>query len=129
MDGREQLLAAIEDERERIIAFFRDFVRCETPNPPGDTTTAVRHITDFLAAEGVPWRLVDPEPSMANVVGSIEGAGPGRHLVLNGHIDVFPIAPDPVAEGWTTDPWGGEIRDGKLYGRGSADMKAVVPAF
>ncbi|MEO1457937.1 MAG: M20/M25/M40 family metallo-hydrolase [Pseudomonadota bacterium] len=128
MDGRDRLLAAIEAERERIIAFFRDFVRCETPNPPGDTTTAVRHITDFLTAEGVPWRLVDPEPTMANVVGSLEGAGPGRHLVLNGHIDVFPIGADPAAEGWTTDPWGGEIRDGKLYGRGAADMKAGTSA-
>lgn len=128
MDVRERLLAAIEDERERIVEFFRDFVRCQTPNPPGDTTAGVRHITDFLEAEGVPWRRVDPQPSMANIVGSIEGAGPGRHLVLNGHIDVFPVSDDPTAEGWTTDPWGGEIRDGKLYGRGSADMKAGTSA-
>ena len=65
---------------------------------------------------------------MGNVVGTIEGAGPGRHLVLNGHIDVFPVGEDPAAEGWTTDPWGGEIREGKLYGRGSADMKAGTSA-
>ena len=79
MDGRGQLLEAIDCERERIIAFFRDFVRCESPNPPGDTTDAVRHITEFLSAEGVPWRLVDPSqawamswaPSKAQALGGI----------------------------------------------------------
>ena len=49
-------------------------------------------------------------------------------MVLNGHIDVFPVGEDPDAEGWSTDPWGGEIRDGKLYGRGACDMKAGTSA-
>ncbi|MEM7670655.1 MAG: M20/M25/M40 family metallo-hydrolase, partial [Pseudomonadota bacterium] len=108
--------------------FFQGFVQTASPNPPGDTTQAVRFITDFLDAEGAPYRLVDPQPEMANVLGTIEGAEPGRHLVLNGHIDVFPVGEEPADEGWTTDPWGGEIRDGRLYGRGSADMKAGTSA-
>ncbi|MDH3666190.1 MAG: M20/M25/M40 family metallo-hydrolase [Paracoccaceae bacterium] len=128
MDDRAQLLAWIEEEKDRIIAFFQDFVRAPSPNPPGDTTEAVAHITRFLEAEGLPFRLVDPQPTMANVVGTIEGPKPGRHLVLNGHIDVFPVDPDPGSEGWTHDPWGGEIVDGRLYGRGSTDMKAGTSA-
>ena len=66
---------------------------------------------------------------MANVVASLEGAaGPGRHLVLNGHIDVFPVGEDPAAEGWSQDPWGGALADGKIYGRGACDMKPGTTA-
>ena len=63
---------------------------------------------------------------MPNIVGSFDCADAGRHLVLNGHIDVFPVADDGA--GWSKDPWGGEIVDGKIYGRGVADMKAGTTA-
>ncbi|GAB5470700.1 MAG: M20 family metallopeptidase [Rhodospirillales bacterium] len=123
MDGRAQILAWIEEERDEILSFFQDFIRAKSPNPPGDTTAAVAHITGFLERQGAPFRLVDPQPTMANVVGTFEGASAGKHLVLNGHIDVFPVGEDPKAEGWTQDPWGGALVDGKIYGRGSSDMK------
>ncbi|MBY8977059.1 M20/M25/M40 family metallo-hydrolase [Rhodobacteraceae bacterium NNCM2] len=128
MSEREWLLETIEAEKERMIDFFQGFVQQASPNPPGDTTDAVRYITDFLEGEGAPHRLVAPQPVMANVVGTIEGPTPGRHLVLNGHIDVFPVGEVPADEGWTTDPWGGEIKDGTLYGRGASDMKAGTSA-
>jgi succinyl-diaminopimelate desuccinylase len=128
MTLRNQLLDWIEEERDDIIGFFQEFVRAPSPNPPGDTTAAVAHITNFLSARGLDHRLIDPQPTMANVVASFEAPAAGRHLVLNGHIDVFPVGPDPQAEGWTKQPWGGEIVDGKLYGRGAADMKAGTSA-
>jgi succinyl-diaminopimelate desuccinylase len=128
MDNKQQLLDWIEEERDAIIAFFGDFVRAATPNPPGDTTIAVAHIKRFLEDRGIGYRVIDPQPTMANIVASFEAPRTGRHLVLNGHIDVFPVSPDPASEGWTHDPWGGEIADGKLYGRGSADMKAGTSA-
>ena len=128
MSDRQQLLDWIDAEQDAIIGFFQDFVRAKSPNPPGDTTEAVRHITQFLDAAGAPYRLVDPQPTMANVLGSFEGTAPGRHLVLNGHIDVFPVGEDPSVEGWTQDPWGGEIVDGKIHGRGASDMKCGTSA-
>ena len=63
---------------------------------------------------------------MPNIVASFEGGSPGRHLVLNGHIDVFPVADEGL--GWSKDPWGGELADGKIYGRGVADMKCGTSA-
>jgi acetylornithine deacetylase len=54
----------------------------------------------------------------------LEGQEPGPHLIFNGHTDVVPPGP-----GWTVDPYGAEIHDGRLYGRGSADMKAGVAAM
>jgi len=60
-----------------------------------------------------------------NVVGILKGAGQFPSLILNGHVDV--VSPEPLDQ-WTFDPWGGEIEDGRLYGRGAVDMKAGVIA-
>lgn len=61
-----------------------------------------------------------------NVVGVLRGAGDGRSLIVNGHVDV--VSPEPVGE-WSFDPWGGEIKDGNLYGRGSMDMKGGLSSM
>ena len=128
MDDRKQLIAWLDQERDTMVSFLQGFVATPSPNPPGDTRDAVAYITRFLNDQGAPFRLVDPQPTMANVVATFDGAQPGRHLVLNGHIDVFPVGDDPSAEGWTKDPWGAEIVDGKLFGRGSSDMKCGTSA-
>jgi acetylornithine deacetylase len=60
------------------------------------------------------------------VVGVLRGAGGGKRLVLNGHVDVVPTEP---LHHWTVDPLSGVIRDGRLYGRGAQDMKAGVSAL
>jgi succinyl-diaminopimelate desuccinylase len=61
---------------------------------------------------------------MPNVLATLEN-GPGRHLVLNGHLDTFPVG-DPTR--WSHDPFGGEVTDGRIFGRGVSDMKAGVTA-
>lgn len=61
-----------------------------------------------------------------NVIGKMRGSGEGRSIILAGHIDV--VSPEPVSA-WTHDPWGAEIVDGKLYGRGAADMKGGIAAM
>ena len=128
MSERNRLLDWVAEEEGAIVSFFQEFVRRESPNPPGDTTAAVAHIKSFLETNDLEYRIIDPQPLFANVVASFDAPQSGRHLVLNGHIDVFPVGDDPDADGWTTDPWGGEIRDGKLYGRGACDMKAGTSA-
>ncbi len=125
-DLKRQLLEWIDDDRDTIVAFLCDFVRAKSPNPPGDTTLAAAHVTRFLEARGLPFRVIAPEPTMPNIVASFEGAGAGHHLVLNGHMDVFPA--DEANERWTHGPWSGTIADGKIYGRGVADMKAGTSA-
>src|SRR5207248_2322723 len=74
---------------------------------------------------GLDYDLVAPQPTMPNVVATVEGGEPGPHLVLNGHLDVFP-AGEPAR--WSGDPFSGAIRDGKLYGRGVTDMKVGTAA-
>jgi acetylornithine deacetylase len=61
-----------------------------------------------------------------NVVATLTGSGGGRSICLTGHVDV--VSPEPL-EDWTKDPWGGEVEDDLLYGRGSGDMKAGISAM
>ena len=66
--------------------------------------------------------FVEPQSSYEgrpDVVGVLRGAGGGRSLLLNGHIDVIP---EGAAENWTHGPWSGDVEDGKIYGRGASDM-------
>jgi succinyl-diaminopimelate desuccinylase len=118
------LLAAIERDREEIIEFLRGFIRKRSPNPPGDTREAAAYIGNVLQAQGIEYRTIAPKQEFPNLVATFNGAQSGRHLVLNGHIDVFPV--DPI--GWAHDPWGGALVDGKIYGRGACDMKAGTSA-
>jgi succinyl-diaminopimelate desuccinylase len=123
---KEQLTRWIDEDRDKIIDFLCDFVRAKSPNPPGDTTLAAAHVASFLEAHALPFRVIAPQPTMPNIVGSFTGPTPGRHLVLNGHMDVFPV--DEQHERWTHGPWSGAMADGKIYGRGVADMKAGTSA-
>jgi succinyl-diaminopimelate desuccinylase len=125
-DVKQQLAKWLDEDRDTIVRFLCDFVRAKSPNPPGDTTLAAAHVTRFLESQKLPFKVVAPQPTMPNIVGTFEGGQPGHHLVLNGHIDVFPA--DEVNERWTHGPWSGDIADGKIYGRGVADMKAGTSA-
>jgi succinyl-diaminopimelate desuccinylase len=118
--SRIALLRRLDEEQEVAIGFLQGFLRARSANPPGDTTRAAEHIGRFLDAAGAPWRIAAAKPHLPNIIGSFAGARTGRHLVLNGHIDVFP----PLDE----SGWSGERRDGKLFGRGAADMKAGTAA-
>ncbi len=125
MTGADTLLQWIEQDRERLIGFLQDFTRIDTSNPPGDTRRAVALVAGLLDEAGLPFRIVAPHEDKPNLVASVAGPAPGRHLVLNGHLDVFPIG-DRAR--WTRDPLGGERDVGRVWGRGTVDMKAGTTA-
>ncbi len=118
--AKQQLLDWVEQDRDRLIGFLSRFIQAKSPNPPGDTRDAVAHIRGLLGEEQLAHRIIDPRVEFPNVVATFKGARPGRHLVLNGHIDVFPVGEH---ETWTHGPWSGAVSDGKIWGRGAADMK------
>ena len=119
-DTRRRLLAMIDADRDALIELLSRLVRARSPNPPGDTRAAAAVLAGWLEARGVAYRVVACHPTMPNLLGSIEGARAGPHLVLNGHIDTFP----PVAvERWMDDPFSGRVLDGKVWGTGCSDMK------
>ncbi|HJU17806.1 MAG TPA: M20/M25/M40 family metallo-hydrolase [Stellaceae bacterium] len=126
MDSRKtKLLERIDSDRDVLLDFLRGFIRCPSPNPPGDTRAAAAHIRTLLDRHGVDYRVIAPQETMPNIVATFAAAKPGRHLALNGHIDVFPVGD---GAGWTQDPWGGALVDGRVYGRGACDMKCGTTA-
>ncbi|MBL8669563.1 MAG: M20/M25/M40 family metallo-hydrolase [Alphaproteobacteria bacterium] len=122
---KDQLLAWIDADKDKLVRFLGDFIRAKSPNPPGNTLEAAAHVTRFLEAERLAYRKVVAEPTMPNIVAAFDAPKPGKHLVLNGHIDVFAVADESK---WTHGAWSGAVVDGKIYGRGSADMKAGTTA-
>jgi succinyl-diaminopimelate desuccinylase len=120
MNGKQQILNWIEDDKERLIEFLQGFLRAKSPNPPGDTRLAANFVKHFLDKRQLEYRDIIAHPEMPNLVASFDGSGPGRHLVLNGHLDVFPVGED---ETWTHGPWSGDVADGCIWGRGAVDMK------
>jgi len=122
---KQRLLQRIEADREILIDFLRGFIRCKSPNPPGDTRDVAAYVRGFLDRHALDYRVIAPNEAMPNIVATFDAASHGRHLALNGHMDVFPVGD---GYGWSVDPWGGELIDGKIYGRGACDMKCGTTA-
>jgi succinyl-diaminopimelate desuccinylase len=120
---RDQILAWIERDRDELVQFLSRFVAIPSPNPPGDTTAAASFLLAHLHANGFPAENRAAKPHLPNIVGGFGAATP--HLVLNGHIDVFPSGP-PAS--WSRDPWSGAVDGNRVHGRGVADMKCGTAA-
>ena len=132
MQPIDRILAEIDHAADEIVQFTVDLVRIPTVNPPGDEYEACARflgdhftrtglIVEFIVAEGRPEH--SRRYPRVNVVGTRRGSGNGPVVHLNGHIDVV-----PPGDGWTLDPFGGVVRDGKIFGRGVCDMKAGIAA-
>ena len=141
----ERVASAVARHRDRILEVFRDLVRIpsETHPPGGDEGPAQRYVEDRMRELGLqpdvfePWSVpgIEGHPGWwpgldyadrPNVVGTWAGSGGGRSLILNGHIDVVPVGSEDL---WSAPPFEPVIRDGRLYGRGSGDMKAGIAAY
>ena len=108
---------------DELIGGLRDLLRIRTINPPGDEILAARHLEAVLADAGIPSTVVEPFPGRGSIVARLRGDGTGgAPLLLLSHLDVVP-APEA---GWTRDPFGGDLVDGYVWGRGAIDMKGMV---
>lgn len=110
------------------IALTRDLVRIDTRNPPGNEAVCAAYLADVLGSYGFVVELSTFGEGRVNLVVSTPGGGgPSTRppVIFTGHIDTVPFGQSD----WTEDPLGGEVRDGRLYGRGSTDMKAGVAAM
>lgn len=128
----DRLFARIDAHAEEMVDLARALVRIPTVNPPGDAyTPCAELIGNRLRPRGFVVQYRRGEGTQGdndryprtNVIARVDGSGPGRCVHFNGHIDV--VAP---GHGWSVDPFAGVVKDGRLYGRGTCDMKGGLAA-
>ena len=106
------------------VQLLQELIRLDTTNPPGNETAAAELLRDYLEAAGVECELYARIPERANLVARIRGRGDGPSLAMLSHTDV--VLADAVE--WERDPFGGELVDDHVWGRGALDMKGEVAA-
>jgi len=110
---------------EGLVRLTSALVSVPTENPPGNESEVAGILAEALAPYVPEWSRVEPAPGRLSLVARVRGEPPSqRTLVVNGHTDVVPAVP----ERWSRDPFSPGVVDGRLYGRGSADMKGGVAA-
>lgn len=131
-----RLADAVAARRDDAVALLEELVAIKSINPDfpgveradvvGGESACTALLGERLAAAGMETTFVAPDPDRRNLVARLPGAGGGRSLALNGHVDTVP----PTRSGsWRTgDPWTTGIEDGRLYGLGSTDMKGGLTA-
>jgi len=105
-----------------VVEVAQRLVRAPGQNPPGGEAATAAVLEQVCRERGLAVEVVDVAPERPNLRAVLAG-GDGPGLLLLGHTDVV-----PVGDGWTVDPFGGQVRDGRLHGRGSTDMKGGLAA-
>ena len=128
----DRVIDAVDRAAGEIVQFTTDLVRIPTVNPPGaEYESCARFLGEHLKRDGFAVEYItasgrpehSPSYPRVNVVGTRRGDAARPLIHLNGHIDVV-----PAGDGWTVDPFAGVVRDGKIFGRGTCDMKAGIAA-
>jgi succinyl-diaminopimelate desuccinylase len=125
VDAQAAVLERIDRREAEFLALVSDITRIPSENPPGDTRAVADHLLAWLRERGFAPEVVAGQPELPNLVVTADGAGPGRHVILNGHMDTFPVG---ERARWTLDPFSGLVADGKIHGRGVSDMKGGLAA-
>lgn len=111
-------------DRDLVVELTRDLIRFHTVNPPGDELPAAEYLGRRMEEMGLEVELQALAPNRANLIGRLPGEGEG-HLVFTGHLDVVP----PGGQEWEHAPFEAEVANGRIFGRGSVDMKGAVASI
>jgi acetylornithine deacetylase len=137
-EARQKILATIDQNKDKSISFLQQMIAI--PSVTGDEGKIQAFLDDYLKKIGLNvdmwesnWEELKKHPGYIpvergyegrpNIVATWKGTSGGRSILLNGHTDVIPVG---NGEGWSDDPWSAKIKDGRIYGRGSCDMKSGV---
>jgi succinyl-diaminopimelate desuccinylase len=112
-------------DHDAAVRLLTECVRLPTVNPPGNEKVAADWLAEQLERKGFSPHVDDLGGNRANVATVLRGTGEKPALLINGHLDVVPIGDAP----WTHDPFGGVRANGRLYGRGTSDMKSGLMAM
>ncbi|MCW4006053.1 MAG: M20/M25/M40 family metallo-hydrolase [Candidatus Bathyarchaeota archaeon] len=116
---RPPILKEIEEEVTNLLS---DLIRINTTNPPGNETKAAQYLSQNLKQDGFSCEIFESAPNRGSVVTRIRGTDEKPSLLLLSHLDV--VAANPAE--WSVDPFGGVVKDGFVWGRGTLDMKGMT---
>lgn len=115
---------ASDPNGDEAVKYLTEYIRVNTTNPPGNEALGASYLAGILTANGIESRLFETAPGRAVLYARLKGDGSKRPLILLNHIDVVPAQ----ASDWEHDPFGGEIINGEIWGRGAMDMKGMAIA-
>ena len=115
--------AANVDDR-KLVDLLQKMVRIRSYSAGGEEGTVARFVQEHIRGLGLESELQEVQPGRFNVVSRMKGSGGGKSLMFNGHLDT-----NMAGEGWTKDPFGGEVDDKFIYGIGVSNMKAADACY
>src|SRR5664279_3613997 len=106
--------------QDEVVDLLGELIRINTSNPTHPERPAAEWVAAKLDEVGIAAQVIEAAPGRASTIARIEGSDSSRApLLIHGHLDVVPAE----ASEWSVDPFGGEVRDGFVWGRGAVDMK------
>ncbi|MCH7744887.1 MAG: M20/M25/M40 family metallo-hydrolase, partial [Chloroflexi bacterium] len=127
MPTLDELMAQVDAEYDNIVALEQALVRIPSVNtgfmPTGDETPVCEYVRDWLAEDGIESEIIESAPNRGNIIARIEGRSGKVGLSFMSHTDVVPVENE---EKWRFPPFSATIADGRIYGRGASDCKALL---
>jgi succinyl-diaminopimelate desuccinylase len=120
-----RLWAEIDARRDELARLCADGLRVPAENPPGSTVAIADHYEAMLTGLGLPVDRFEPRLGVVSLVSTLAGRAARPRFVFNAHMDHFP-SDEPAL--WSFAPYGGEVRKGKILGRGASDMRGGLTA-
>jgi acetylornithine deacetylase/succinyl-diaminopimelate desuccinylase-like protein len=114
-------VADFSKAQDEAVSLLREYIKIDTTNPPGNETRGAVYLAKILNDNGIEAKTFESAPGRSCVYARLKGTGKKKAVVLLNHIDVVPAK----AEDWKHNPFGGEIIDDEIWGRGSIDMKST----
>jgi succinyl-diaminopimelate desuccinylase len=123
--NKERILAFLQSREDELFDFTRKLLRIDTVNPPGKEDPVIWAVSDLFDHFGIPYTVFPHGNGRSSILGILRGIDEKPGLLMAGHGDTVPIGNAK----WNHQPFGAEIEDGRLYGRGASDMKSGVAAM
>ena len=127
MPDLNDLLDQVDEMRDEIVALEQDMVRIPTVNtgfmPTGNETELCQYIERWLAEDGIASETIESAPGRGNIIARLEGSSGQAGLMFMSHLDVVPVEEE---EKWRFPPFSATVADGRVFGRGATDCKALL---
>lgn len=126
-DVKNSLVEKVSENKDLLLDLTSRMVQIPSESPKSDTREIAAEIAGVLEKiDGVEVSFHTLEDPITNIVARVKGSSSGKRLILNGHLDTYPVGDESL---WTNDPFSGHEKDGRMYGRGVSDMKGGIASY